>query len=277
MGTKNAQVLTDEEYSVLTLYPAPNEDGTLQEVADGDKLESYWHEGQPDALAQGIETKQVQRFFDAIGRKLFLPWLNALTRKVNADGASEARKIMELRTDVPHLNGELDPLVILSATPEQEDIETPAGQMLSTTAAIMMMKSNTAAGYSEDAPNRRRFVIDAKNGAIYYVNVQECAMLSTQTPIAVFKPLDDYDPQSDRAVSCKALAEAFEEMSENVLKKAKDSGAFKGEQGPKGEKGDDGAAGYTPQKGVDYFTPADKAELVAGVLESFTDVSEVGL
>ena len=36
-----------------------------------------------------------------------------------------------------------------------------------------------------------------------------------------------------------------------------------GEQGPKGDKGDKGdtgASGYTPQKGIDYFTEADLAE-----------------
>jgi alpha-D-ribose 1-methylphosphonate 5-triphosphate synthase subunit PhnG len=42
----------------------------------------------------------------------------------------------------------------------------------------------------------------------------------------------------------------------------------------KGPKGDDG---YTPVKGTDYFTAADKAEIVDAVLANFTDVSEVAL
>ena len=69
------------------------------------------------------------------------------------------------------------------------------------------------------------------------------------------------------------------------------SGELIGPQGPKGDKGEpgeqgaagkdgtDGAPGkdgYTPQKGVDYFTEADKTEMVAEVLANFTDVSEVG-
>lgn len=47
-----------------------------------------------------------------------------------------------------------------------------------------------------------------------------------------------------------------------------------GAQGPQGEKGDTGAPGaagndgHTPVKGVDYFTDADKAEMVAAVIES---------
>lgn len=46
-----------------------------------------------------------------------------------------------------------------------------------------------------------------------------------------------------------------------------------GAQGIKGEKGADGK---TPQKGVDYWTPTDKAEMVQEVLKNFVDVSEVG-
>lgn len=51
----------------------------------------------------------------------------------------------------------------------------------------------------------------------------------------------------------------------------------KGEQGPqgiqgaKGDKGDPGANGkdgYTPIKGTDYFTEADKAEMVSAVLSA---------
>lgn len=41
----------------------------------------------------------------------------------------------------------------------------------------------------------------------------------------------------------------------------------------KGAKGD---AGYTPIKGTDYFTEADKTEITNAVLANFTDVSEVG-
>ena len=38
-----------------------------------------------------------------------------------------------------------------------------------------------------------------------------------------------------------------------------------GIQGQKGDKGDTGAAGYTPQKGVDYFTQVDIAEIAGNV------------
>jgi hypothetical protein len=39
-----------------------------------------------------------------------------------------------------------------------------------------------------------------------------------------------------------------------------------GEQGPKGDKGETGAAGKTPVKGTDYYTAADKTEMVNAVL-----------
>ena len=37
-----------------------------------------------------------------------------------------------------------------------------------------------------------------------------------------------------------------------------------------------GKDGHTPVKGKDYFTEADKTEIVNAVLANFTDVSEVG-
>ena len=51
---------------------------------------------------------------------------------------------------------------------------------------------------------------------------------------------------------------------------------FKNVKGEKGDTGETGPAGYTPQKGTDYFTEEDKTELVNAVLANFTDVSEVG-
>lgn len=47
---------------------------------------------------------------------------------------------------------------------------------------------------------------------------------------------------------------------------------IQGEKGDKGEKGDDG---YTPVKGVDYYTEAEKKELVDEILSNFVDGNEV--
>ena len=43
-------------------------------------------------------------------------------------------------------------------------------------------------------------------------------------------------------------------------------------QGPQGPQG---PAGYTPVKGTDYWTEADKQEIINAVIASFTDGNEV--
>lgn len=43
---------------------------------------------------------------------------------------------------------------------------------------------------------------------------------------------------------------------------------LKGAKGDKGDAGDTGPAGYTPQKGTDYYTASDKQEMVTAVLEA---------
>lgn len=47
---------------------------------------------------------------------------------------------------------------------------------------------------------------------------------------------------------------------------AKGDKGDKGDQGIQGVPGEKGADGYTPQKGVDYFTASDKAEIINGVI-----------
>lgn len=44
-----------------------------------------------------------------------------------------------------------------------------------------------------------------------------------------------------------------------------------------GVTGSAGADGYTPVRGTDYWTEADKAEIISDVLANFTNVSEVAL
>lgn len=49
----------------------------------------------------------------------------------------------------------------------------------------------------------------------------------------------------------------------------------KGEKGEKGDPGTPGAAGHTPVKGTDYWTEADKQEIVNNVLAALPDGTEV--
>ena len=64
------------------------------------------------------------------------------------------------------------------------------------------------------------------------------------------------------AASVKTIPSAVE----TALTEAKESGEFKGDKGdtgPQGPQGEKGADGYTPVKGTDYWTSADKAESLA--------------
>lgn len=57
-----------------------------------------------------------------------------------------------------------------------------------------------------------------------------------------------------------------------------DDGGQVGPPGPKGdpgEKGDPGTPGKTPVRGTDYWTAADKAEMVADVIAALPDGTEV--
>lgn len=56
---------------------------------------------------------------------------------------------------------------------------------------------------------------------------------------------------------------------EESLALAKESGQFDGKEGK------DGADGKTPVKGEDYFTEADKTDMVNRVIAAFDDLDEV--
>lgn len=49
------------------------------------------------------------------------------------------------------------------------------------------------------------------------------------------------------------------------------------QNGARGKEGDPGADGHTPVRGTDYWTPADKAEVIAEVLSKFTNAAEVAM
>lgn len=103
--------------------------------------------------------------------------------------------------------------------------------------------------------------------------------------------LSDYytKVQTDELLAEKLSTSQLNNAIDQALLQAKESGEFKGEKGDRGEKGEqgergeqglqgekgekgedgqngkDGADGKTPVKGVDYFTDADKQELIAEI------------
>ena len=88
------------------------------------------------------------------------------------------------------------------------------------------------------------------------------------------------DPTPSEYEQLVNLATETKQIAQSVRTDA-DNGAFKGDkgdpgtQGLKGDKGDKGDDGYTPQKGVDYFTAEDIAELnIPSVDQTYTPDSE---
>ena len=55
----------------------------------------------------------------------------------------------------------------------------------------------------------------------------------------------------------------------------KRQGAFRGDKGDPGAKGDPGTPGKTPVRGTDYWTAADKQEIVNSVIAALPDGTEV--
>ena len=71
MGVKNSALLEDGQYK--DLHPGINaESGEVADVAEA-SVEAFWHEGQPADLSKGLSLTTVQRFFDYIPRRVFLP------------------------------------------------------------------------------------------------------------------------------------------------------------------------------------------------------------
>lgn len=94
--------------------------------------------------------------------------------------------------------------------------------------------------------------------------------------------LSDYytKVQTDELLAEKLSTSQLDSAIDDALAQAKESGEFKGDKGDKGDQGEqgiqgvagkdgvngkDGADGKTPVKGVDYFTDADKKELIADI------------
>lgn len=92
-----------------------------------------------------------------------------------------------------------------------------------------------------------------------------------------------YDPQGkaqdifryvDEAVKDKLSQDDLQAATDEALAQAKASGEFDGAVGPEGPRG---PAGATPQKGVDYWTEADRAQMVNDVLATLPVAEEVSV
>lgn len=96
------------------------------------------------------------------------------------------------------------------------------------------------------------------------------------------EPLYDIELQTEEMRVIKAISPVFsyEEVEEGINLTVTDAEGTKtvllphgekgdqGEQGEQGEQGIQGEPGQTPEKGVDYWTEEDKAEIVQDVLDA---------
>ena len=101
------------------------------------------------------------------------------------------------------------------------------------------------------------------------------AIIMAQTPISSPNLENYYDKkETDDLLNEKLSTNDLDNAIDQALLEAKESGDFKGDkgdkgdrgeqgiQGEKGEQGENGEDGYTPVKGTDYFTDADKQEFI---------------
>ena len=137
-------------------------------------------------------------------------------------------------------------------------------------------------------------IYDGENGATFYPNVSEDGILSWTNDKNLANPTprkvrgEDGEDGDDgvSVTSVRQTTTSNVDGGENVitvsLSNGKDfifvvkngSKGSKGDVGDKGEKGDkadsgaNGKDGYTPQKGTDYWTPSDKADMVNDVISA---------
>ena len=76
----------------------------------------------------------------------------------------------------------------------------------------------------------------------------------------------------DEMVGQKLNASALPTAINTALAQAKESGQFDGAPGAKGDPGEDGK---TPEKGADYWTEADKQEIISDVLAALPNANGV--
>lgn len=120
-------------------------------------------------------------------------------------------------------------------------------------------------------------------GQKFIVEVEETAGDETQiTQTAEFSALIQAMSQTlQEQQNAKALAQQYEQLiavpPTQGPQGEKGEKGDKGDQGPQGLLGPQGVAGYTPQKGVDYFTPTEQSQMVQEVMDSLGGVPVFGV
>ena len=156
--------------------------------------------------------------------------------------------------------------------------ETNTAKTDSISAMVAAKKANLAASDAAlKSENSNSLSQEAKEIAENAVGIAEQAVLraesadylSFQADSKAFSAMQSSEEALDTASRSNELANEAKEIAQSVRADA-NNGVFNGKDGVDGENGEPGKDGYTPQKGVDYWTEADKEEIKEDVVGELT-------
>lgn len=178
----------------------------------------------------------------------------------------------------------------------------PRGEKGQGTSAYDAAKEAGYTGTEEEFNAALADIENKANKATGHTEGNLAALDAEGNPVDSGKKATDFADaeKTKQALEDKLSQEDLQDAVDSALAQAKESGEFDGEDGQDGVsvthewdgttlvvtsasgtteadlKGAKGDAGYTPQKGTDYWTDADKAEMVNDVIAALPDASEGG-
>ena len=133
-----------------------------------------------------------------------------------------------------------------------------------------VLKSENSNSLAQEAKEIAENAVEIAEQAV--LRAESADYLSFQADSKAFSAMQSSEEALDTASRSNELANEAKEIAQSVRADA-NNGVFNGKDGVDGENGEPGKDGYTPQKGVDYWTEADKEEIKADVVEELTQSS----
>ena len=130
-----------------------------------------------------------------------------------------------------------------------------------------VLKSENSNSLAQEAKEIAENAVGIAEQAVF--RSENADYLSFQADSKAFSAMQSSEEALDTASRSNELANEAKEIAQSVRADA-NNGVFNGKDGVDGENGEPGKDGYTPQKGVDYWTEADKEEIKADVVGELT-------
>ena len=130
-----------------------------------------------------------------------------------------------------------------------------------------VLKSENSNSLAQEAKEIAENAVGIAEQAV--LRAESADYLSFQADSKAFSAMQSSEEALDTASRSNELANEAKEIAQSVRADA-NNGVFNGKDGVDGENGEPGKDGYTPQKGVDYWTEADKEEIKADVVGELT-------